>query len=140
MKNITEFLSTKVKLHQFPSKCDKDLILKYLNEKGFKHIVTKGDDNTFTNMAELLENSKEPAYILGEYDDEIDYSKYITFANGGQITKSNPMFFIRTPEAIQDYGKYSMWEEKPLYGEIDRMRVKFDKYEDFVEEINKYIQ
>ena len=139
MRLLTEFLSTKVKLHQFPYKCDKDLILNYLNDKGFNHIVTKGDDNTFTNMAELLEKSKEPAYILGAYDDANDYSKYITFSNGGQITKSNPMFFIRTPETIEDIGKYSMWETKPLYGEINHLRTTFEKYEDFVEETNKYI-
>ena len=139
MRLLSEYLSTKVQLYTFPDKCDKDLILKYLNDKGFKYIVTNGDDNTFTNMGELLDNSKEPAYILGAYDDANDYSKYIMFSNGGQITKNNPMFFIRTPETIKDIGKYSMWKTKPLWGEIDHLRITFEKYEDFVEEINIYI-
>lgn len=130
MKKINKYLSispNKIKNSKFPLEVDKDVIINFLKNHGFKEI--KEDNATYNQIyASIKKHKNSLVYILGDYDVNKSASYWIRFAKGGKISKENPLFFIRTNMHgyAEDYGDNTF----PIH--------TFNSIEEFAERVNTF--
>lgn len=125
---VLEAISSRRNRASFPVTPDKDLIIDWLEENGFRRIFRdtdlKGGSTTYENIRKITSSNEDRLYMTGDYN-----SPSTSWIDFGTRTK---WFVIRTGEANKD--KDAMrFKNLRIYSSL----VIFDNIEEFAEKVNE---
>lgn len=155
MKQINEYISIKankvhklshIKLPNNPSFYD---YVDFLKKNEFKEIVDNFHQTSFDQFKENLANSKYPLFMMRQSMEKVKYlfdhneerNEYVMFCNVGEISKENPLFFVRLTGDGSEVNIYKYGVGNAGFIQYDENAIHhnfFYKYEKLKNEIEKY--